>query len=233
MRSATAPDAVPDTAPAAIFFDLDGTLADTAPDLTGVLNTLRQQQNLTALPLAELRPHISTGVRGLLQKGLAIDPADPSYADLQQRFLDLYEQTMHRGETQLFDGITACLDALDAQRMPWGIVTNKHLRFATPLVENLGLRQRAVCLVCGDSTPRAKPHPDPLLLAAQIAGVQPRDCIYVGDDERDIIAAHAAGMQAIAAAWGYLGSDKPVADWGADSIIASPKDILRIAAPSR
>lgn len=229
MRSAAAPDATP----AAIFFDLDGTLADTAPDLAGVLNSLRQQQDLPSLSLAELRPYVSTGVRGLLHKGLAIDPADPDYASLQQRFLDLYEQTMYRGETQLFDGITSCLDALDSQRMPWGIVTNKHQQFAIPLVGGLGLRQRAVCLVCGDSAPRAKPHPDPLLLAAQIAGVQPRHCIYVGDDERDIIAAHAAGMKAIAAAWGYLGSDKPVADWGADSIIASPKDILRIAAPSR
>ena len=219
--------------PTAVFFDLDGTLADTAPDLIGVLNHLRQARDLPPLPIAELRPHIASGVRGLLHRGLAVTPADADYAALQQQFLDRYEQTMQHGDTQLFAGIAECLDALDAQRTPWGIVTNKHLRFATPLLDRLGLKQRAVCLVCGDSAARAKPHPDPLLLAAQIAATDPAHCIYIGDDERDIVAAHAAGMRAIAAAWGYLGSDQPLAAWGADLIIDSPAEILRIAAPSR
>jgi phosphoglycolate phosphatase len=159
--------------PATILFDLDGTLADTAPDLIGVLNCLRQERQLSPLPIAELRPHIASGVRGLLQRGLAVTPADADYAALQQQFLDLYEQVMHHGDTQLFAGIAECLDSLDAQRMPWGIVTNKHLRFATPLLDRLGLKQRAVCLVCGDSAARAKPHPDPLLLAARIAETDP------------------------------------------------------------
>lgn len=218
--------------PAAVFFDLDGTLADTAPDLIGVLNHLRRQSNLPPLPVTVLRPHISTGIRGLLHRGLDITPADAAYESLQQQFLDLYEQTMHQGQTRLFAGVVECLDVLDAQRMPWGIVTNKHLRFATPLLDRLGLKQRAVCLVCGDSAARAKPHPDPLLLAARIAETDPGLCIYIGDDERDIIAAHAAGMRAIAAAWGYLGSDKPLVAWGADGIIDSPAEILRIASPS-
>lgn len=219
--------------PAAVFFDLDGTLADTAPDLIGVLNHLRQTRDLPPLPIAELRPHISSGVRGLLHRGLAVTPADAAYESLQQQFLDRYEQTMQHGDTPLFAGIAECLDTLDAQRMPWGIVTNKHLRFATPLLDRLGLKQRAVCLVCGDSAARAKPHPDPLLLAARIAETDPGRCIYIGDDERDIVAAHAAGMRAITAAWGYLGSDKPLAAWGADGIIDSPAEILRIASPSR
>lgn len=219
--------------PAAVFFDLDGTLADTAPDLIGVLNYLRRQSNLPPLPVTALRPYISTGIRGLLHRGLDITPADTAYESLQQQFLDLYEQTMQRGDTRLFAGIAECLDILDAQRMPWGIVTNKHLRFATPLLDRLGLKQRAVCLVCGDSAARAKPYPDPLLLAARIAKIDPGQCIYIGDDERDIVAAHAAGMRAIAAAWGYLGSDQPLAAWGADLIIDSPAEILRIAPPSR
>lgn len=221
------------SAPAAVFFDLDGTLADTAPDLIGVLNQLRRARNLPPLPLAELRPHIASGVRGLLHRGLAVTPADADYESLQQQFLDRYEQTMRHGDTQLFAGIAECLDSLDAQRMPWGIVTNKHLRFATPLLDRLGLKQRAVCLVCGDSAARAKPHPDPLLLAARIAMADPAQCVYIGDDERDIVAAHAAGMRAIAAAWGYLGSDKPLAAWGADRIIDAPGEILRIASPNR
>jgi phosphoglycolate phosphatase len=219
--------------PAAIFFDLDGTLADTAPDLIGVLNCLRQERQLSPLPIAELRPHIASGVRGLLQRGLAVTPADADYAALQQQFLDLYEQVMHHGDTQLFAGIAECLDILDTQRIPWGIVTNKHLRFATPLLNRLGLQQRAICLVCGDSAARAKPHPDPLLLAARTAATNPAQCLYIGDDERDIIAAHAAGMRAIAAAWGYLGSDKPLTEWGADMIIDSPAEILRIAPRNR
>jgi phosphoglycolate phosphatase len=208
--------------PAAVFFDLDGTLADTAPDLAGVLNQLRALSNLPPLPTSELRPYISTGVRGLLHKGLNIQPEDPTYEPLQRQFLDLYEQTMYRGDTQLFPGVTECLAALDAQNIRWGIVTNKYLRLATPLLDNLGLRQRAACLVCGDSAARAKPHPDPLLLAARIVGVNCEQCVYIGDDERDIVAAHAAGMRGIAAAWGYLGSDKPIGAWGAEMIIDSP-----------
>lgn len=215
----------------AIFFDLDGTLADTAPDLAGALNKLRSEHNLAPLPLAELRPHISGGAKKLLLAGMNIGPESPMYLAAQNRFLDLYEKNVYN-ETRLFDGIAECLDLLDGLNIPWGIVTNKALRFAAPLIDGLGLQHRTICLVAGDSASYPKPHPAPLLMAARMAAVQPQYCLYVGDDERDILAAHAAGMKAVAATWGYLSDGKPVADWGADTLITSPKDILRIIAPS-
>lgn len=216
----------------AIFFDLDGTLADTAPDLAGALNKLRSEHGLPALPLTELRPHVSAGARGLLLAGMNLHPENQKYPAAQERFLALYEKNVHN-ETRLFDGIAECLDRLDGLNIPWGIVTNKALRFAAPLIDGLGLQHRAICLVAGDSASHPKPHPAPLLMAARMAAIQPHYCIYVGDDERDILAAHAAGMKAVAAAWGYLGSDNPLADWGADIIITSPKDIFQIITPSR
>lgn len=216
----------------AIFFDLDGTLADTAPDLAGALNKLRSEQGLPPLPLADLRPYISAGAKGLLLAGLNISPESPTYLATQERFLTLYEKNVHN-ETRLFDGIAECLDRLDNLTIPWGIVTNKALRFAAPLIDGLGLQHRAICLVASDSASHPKPHPAPLLMAARIAAIEPHYCTYVGDDERDILAARAAGMKAVAATWGYLGSDKPVADWGADITISSPKDIFRVIATNR
>lgn len=216
----------------AIFFDLDGTLADTAPDLAGALNTLRSEHGLPALPLAELRPHVSAGARGLLLAGMNLHPGNQEYHATQERFLALYEKNVHN-ETRLFDGIAECLDQLDDLNIPWGIVTNKALRFAALLIDGLGLQHRAICLVAGDTTSHPKPHPAPLLMAARVAAIQPQYCIYVGDDERDILAAHAAGMKAVAATWGYLNNDKPVTDWGADIIITSPKDILHIITSNR
>lgn len=212
----------------AIFFDLDGTLADTAPDLAGALNKLRCEHGLPPLPLMELRPHVAAGARGLLLAGMNLHPENPAYPAAQERFLALYEKNVHN-ETCLFDGIAECLDRLDSLNIPWGIVTNKALRFAAPLVDGLGLQHRAICLVAGDSASHPKPHPAPLLMAARMATIQPASCIYVGDDERDILAAHAAGMKAVVAAWGYLGNEKPLADWDADIIAISPQDIFRIA----
>lgn len=216
----------------AIFFDLDGTLADTAPDLAGALNKLRCEHGLPPLPLTELRPHISAGAKGLLLAGMNIGPESPAYLATQKQFLALYEKNVHH-ETRLFDGIAECLDRLDNLNIPWGIVTNKALRFAAPLIDGLGLQHRAICLVAGDSASHPKPHPAPLLMAARLATIQPEYCIYVGDDERDILAAHAAGMKAVAATWGYSGNAKTMATWGADIIVTSPQDILRIALSNR
>ena len=218
--------------PEAVLFDLDGTLADTAPDLGAALNQLLQEQGRAPLPMEMLRPHVSSGARGRIGAGLGITPADAAYADLQRRFLAIYQDALCVG-TRLFAGMAEHLDELEARAIPWGIVTNKSQRFAIPLMEGLDLRQRCVCIVCGDSARRAKPHGHPMHLASAVMGIAPGDCIYIGDDERDVIAGRVAGMQTIVAGWGYLGDGKPPAHWGADAIAASPADILGIAAAKR
>ena len=218
--------------PEAVLFDLDGTLADTAPDLGGALNQLLLEQGRDPLGMDQLRPHVSSGARGMIGAGLGITPADPGYLELQQRFLAIYQEALCVG-TRLFEGMAEHLDQLEAQGIPWGIVTNKSQRFAIPLMEGLGLRQRSACIVCGDSAQRAKPHGHPMQLASAVIGIAAADCIYVGDDERDVISGRVAGMTTIIAAWGYLGAGKPPASWGADAIAASPQDILGFAAANR
>jgi 2-phosphoglycolate phosphatase len=218
--------------PEAVLFDLDGTLADTAPDLGGALNQLLLEQGRGPLPMEQLRPHVSSGARGMIGAGLGITPADPAYLALQQRFLAIYQEALCVG-TRLFEGMAEHLDELETQGIPWGIVTNKSQRFAIPLMEGLGLRQRSLCIVCGDSAQRSKPHAHPMQLASAVIGIAATDCIYVGDDERDVISGRAVGMRTVVAAWGYLGDGKPPAAWGADAIAASPQDILGIAAANR
>lgn len=211
--------------PEAVLFDLDGTLADTAPDLGGALNRLLLEQGCEQLPLDLLRPHVSSGARGLIGVALGITPADHAYAGLQQRFLSIYQEALCVG-TRLFDGVIEHLDDLESRSIPWGVVTNKSQRFALPLLEQLGLRQRTACVVCGDSARRPKPHGHPLQLASVVIGVNSANCIYVGDDERDVISGRSVGMRTVIAAWGYLGSDKPPQEWGADAIAAAPDQIL-------
>lgn len=215
--------------PEAILFDLDGTLADTVPDLGGATNLLRAEHGLPPLSLEYLRPHASAGARGLLKAGLNITPANADYPVMQQRFLALYESNLCLG-SHLFQGIPELLGAIEAQGIRWGIVTNKVARFTIPLVAALGLARRASCIISGDSTPRPKPFPDSLQLASTSIGVDTARCIYVGDDERDVIAGRSAGMKTIIALWGYLGTGKSPADWGGDASARTPRDILRIAA---
>jgi phosphoglycolate phosphatase len=209
----------------AIFFDLDGTLADTAPDLGGALNQLLEEHGRAPLEMSTFRPFVSAGTRGMLHIGFGLAPGNPEYTDLQTRFLALYEARLCDG-TRLFDGMASLLDELEQRGIAWGIVTNKPMRFTLPLVAQLGLDQRAAAIVSGDSTPRPKPAPDSLLLACNLAGTKPERALYVGDDLRDIEAARAAGMRSVAAAYGYLGAGQPIADWGADSIIAEPLELL-------
>lgn len=208
----------------AVLFDLDGTLADTAADLGAVLNRLRSEAGQAPLPAATIRPHVSKGVRGLLGIGFALEPGDDGYAELHQRFLAYYGDSLCVATT-LFEGVPGLLASLEAEGIKWGVVTNKTSRYTLPVMATLGLGRRAACIVSGDSSPRPKPAADPLLLASTLAGALPARCLYVGDDLRDMQAARAAGMGAIAAAWGYLGDGLPLDAWGADAIIQSPGEL--------
>lgn len=211
----------------AVFFDLDGTLADTAPDLGGALNELLAETGRPPLDMAVLRPYVSAGTRGMLGIGFGLKPDQAGYPNLARRFLELYSARLCVG-TRLFDGMPELLGELDRRGIRWGVVTNKPARFTEPLMACLGLADRCSAIVSGDSAPQPKPAPDTILLACERSGVSPRLTFYVGDDLRDIQAAHAAGTRAIAAGWGYLGDGLPIANWNADAIIAAPLDLLPI-----
>jgi phosphoglycolate phosphatase len=213
----------------AILFDLDGTLADTAPDLAYAVNAQRRARDQSDLPVAALRPHVSQGARGMLRAGLGLAPEHPRYAAVREEFLQIYAANLCR-ESRLFHGMHEVLAALKARRIPWGIVTNKPTAYTLPLVEALGLGQRPACVICGDTTAHAKPHPAPLLEASARLGLPPARCAYLGDDERDVQAGLAAGMLPIVALYGYLGVDKPPAQWGADLYISAPLDLLNLLA---
>src|SRR5690554_133910 len=208
----------------AVLFDLDGTLADTAPDLALAANLLRAEHDLPELPLATLRPHTSSGARGLLRVAFGLSPTDADYPSYVERFLVHYADNLCVN-TRLFDGMAPLLEALEAAAIPWGIVTNKQARYTLPLVAALKLDQRACCIVSGDTTARAKPAPDLLLFACRTAGLEPAQTVYVGDDLRDIVAGRAAGMPTVATAWGYLGEEIPIEEWGADHIIDHPREL--------
>lgn len=209
----------------AVFFDFDGTLADTAPDLGAALNRLRAQDGLAPLSVDAVRPYASMGARGMLRVGFGLAPQDARYAPLREAFLRHYEELMC-GETRLFPGMRELLDALESGGRPWGIVTNKARRFAERIARFLAVEPD--CIVGGDDTPHFKPHPGSLLLAAEKLDVTPGRSFYLGDDLRDIQAARAAGMRAVAVEWGYVSPDNgtPRA-WNADLVISRPVDLLR------
>lgn len=211
----------------AVLFDLDGTLADTAPDLAAAANQMRVARGLAPAPLERLRPVASAGARGLIGAAFGVGPDDREFPAMREEFLSNYEANL-RVETVLFPGVDALLDDLDARGVRWGIVTNKVARFTTPLVALLGLDRRAACVVCGDTTPYSKPHPAPLLHAADALGVDPQHAVYVGDDLRDIQAGHAAGMATIAAAYGYCGNDLPPLDWNAHYVADTADALLAL-----
>jgi N-acetyl-D-muramate 6-phosphate phosphatase len=208
----------------AILFDLDGTLLDTAPDMVGTLNSLRLDEGLSPLPFAEVRAQVSHGSSRLIQLGFpGVEP--PRFALLQRRFLEAYG-TRLAAETRLFDGMDRVLVELSRRSLGAGIVTNKPARLTDALLEELGLRTRFVCVVSGDTLPERKPHPLPMLHAAQLAGAAPAACVYVGDAQRDVQAAHAAGMRALIAVYGYLRADEDWRAWGGDGSIERPADLL-------
>lgn len=218
--------------PRAVFFDLDGTLADTAADLAAPVNAMRVERGLEPLPLEQLRPFASMGARGLIGRGLGIQRDEPAYEPLRIEFLQRYEAAMVV-HTRLFDGMPELLVALEAAGVPWGVVSNKVERYVRPILDALGLLGRAVTAIGGDTTAHAKPHPEPLLHAARLARVSPRDCVYVGDDLRDIEAGRSAGMLTVAAAYGFCGEDSPPLSWGADALIEHPAELQALLRLSR
>ena len=212
------------TRAAAILFDLDGTLLDTAPDMIGALNRLLVENGRGPLPIAQARAHVSHGALRLVRLGFP-DVNDDAIEPLRLRFLELYAANLADG-TCLFPGIDHVLAMLEAEGLPWGIVTNKPGWLTDPLLDRLGLFARACCVVSGDTVAGRKPHPLPLLHAAQTARVPPARCVYVGDAERDIVAGRAAGMQTVVAAYGYLSpEDRPLL-WNPHGVVERPEDLL-------
>jgi phosphoglycolate phosphatase len=208
----------------AVLFDLDGTLADTAPDMALTVNRMLEQRGLATVATERVRPHVSKGARGMIGAAFGLTPEDDGFQALREEFLEIYGENLCV-QTRLFPGMEELLDAIEARGMPWGVVTNKFERFARPLIDALGLGTRAAVVIGGDTCPRPKPFPDPLLLAAATMGVAPMRTLYVGDDERDVQAARSAGMPVLVAAYGYLGDGPPPVLWGADDIVESPAGI--------
>ena len=214
---------------AAVLFDLDGTLVDSAPDLAGAGNEMRLHRGLPALPFECFRPMVGSGARGMVGVALQVAPEDDAFVALRDEFLERYEARLTR-ESRVFDEMLPVLAALEAHPLRWGIVTNKASRFTKPVVRGLGLAERAAVVISGDSTQHTKPHPEPLLEAARRMGIPPGSCLYVGDDQRDMQAGRAAGMCTVAVAWGYLGLGEPITAWNADAVIERPNQLLQLLA---
>jgi 2-phosphoglycolate phosphatase len=211
----------------AVLFDLDGTLIDSAPDLGAAADKMRTDRGMPSLPLERYRPLAGSGARGMLGVAFGITPDHTDFPELREEFFVNYERAM-TVRTAAFDGVPELIAQLVALNLRWGVVTNKSVRFAAPLTAAMPLFATSGALVCGDTTPHAKPHPEPLLEAARRLGVAPEGCLYVGDDERDMIAGRAAGMRTVAAIYGYLGDQADTARWNADASIRAPSALLSL-----
>ena len=214
---------------AAVLFDLDGTLVDSAPDLGGAVDQMRTDRGLASLPFECYRPMAGAGARGMLGVAFGVNPQSPGYDALRDEFFDRYERRLNR-QTLAFEGIPEVIRILNKKNILWGVVTNKATRFTNPLTSAMPLFATAKAIVSGDTTPHAKPHPAPLLEAARRLGVSPTHCVYVGDDERDVVAGNAAGMYTVAATYGYLGSKTDASTWRAHGEINSPSELLQLLA---
>jgi 2-phosphoglycolate phosphatase len=214
----------------AVLFDLDGTLIDSAPELGAAADQMRTARGLASLPMERYRPMAGAGARGMLGVAFGITPDAPDFALLREEFFLNYEARMMH--TRVFEGVAELVAALCAHGLRWGVVTNKSLRFTEPLTRAMPLFATARAIVSGDTTPYAKPHPEPLFEAARRLGVPPERCIYVGDDERDMEAGRAAGMGTVAAAYGYMGADSDITLWEAGTVIESPLELLQLLQPA-
>lgn len=215
----------------AVLFDLDGTLIDSAPDLGAAADKMRTDRGLPSYPLERYRFMAGAGARGMLGVAFGITPDAPEFPALREEFFVAYERRMLLN-TQVFDGVASLIDAIRARGLAWGVVTNKSARFTDPLTRAIALFGSAGAIVSGDTTPYSKPHPEPLHEAARRLEVPSDACIYVGDDERDIIAGRAAGMTTIAATYGYMGAQADVTLWNADAAIATPLELLKFLDPA-
>jgi phosphoglycolate phosphatase len=209
----------------AVFFDLDGTLADTAPDLAAALNQLLVEHHQPALPFEKIRPVVSRGGNALIELAFGIKPNDSCFPPLRERFLEIYQTRLHNS-TYLFEGMEAVLDTLEVKQITWGVITNKPAWLTHPLMEKLQLTVRAGCIVCGDSTANPKPHPAPMLLACELTHSKPASSLYVGDAERDVAAGRAAGMHTLVALYGYIDQYENPGKWQADGMINLPDEIV-------
>ncbi len=210
----------------AVLFDLDGTLVDTAPDMGGALNNLMIEEGLEPLPLDSIRPYVSQGGLVLIQMGFGGKVSETEIEALRQRFLQHYHMIV-ADQSRLFEGYEAILSELEARFIPWGIVTNKPEWLTLPLLEQLGLARRVGVVIGGDTLAQRKPHPLPLQVAAERLQVDCKNCVYVGDDERDVVAGKAAGMKTLVATYGYIKDGTSVEAWDADGLIDQPGDLLR------
>ena len=210
-----------------VLFDLDGTLIDSAPDLGAAADKMRTDRGLTSLPLDTYRPMAGAGARGMLGIAFGMSPEHADFAAMKEEFFQNYERCMTQ-RTRAFDGVPELIAQLQAEGLRWGVVTNKSSRFTGPLTRSMSLFATAITVVSGDTTPHAKPHPEPLLEAARRAKTDPARCLYVGDDERDIVAGLAAGMGTVAATYGYLGNQADTRQWGAQAHINSPLALLAL-----
>jgi len=208
-----------------VLFDLDGTLADTAPDLAYALNRVLEEQGCQPLSYETIRPVVSHGGIALIKLGFNIDEQSPAFQPLRQRLLDIYRENIAR-ETRLFEGIATLLETLEQRGLNWGVVTNKPAWLTEPLLEALGVKARAAAIVSGDTLPERKPHPAPMLLACEQAGSDAAHCLYVGDAERDIVAGRNAGMHTLVALFGYIGEQDRPAAWRADGMVEDALGIL-------
>jgi phosphoglycolate phosphatase len=210
---------------ASVLFDLDGTFADTAPDLAFALNQLLKSEGRPPLPLALIRPHASHGGNALLKLGFGLVPGEPGFAELRETYLAIYRDHVAQ-DTRMFPGFAELLAALESRAVPWGIVTNKPAWLTEPLVRALGVWDRAGCVVSGDTTPHLKPHPEPVRHACRLLGRSTQSCWYLGDAERDVEAGRSAGTRTLVALFGYLGDQDQPETWGADGLIEHPLDLL-------